>query len=64
MVGKVLENPSATSGFNARTEEYGDLVTMGVIDPAGVVRTAPQAAISVAGICSAPKSADCKNLRP
>jgi chaperonin GroEL len=50
VVGKVLENTSATYGFNAQTEEYGDLVQMGVIDPAKVVRTALQDAASVAGI--------------
>ncbi|WP_426038582.1 chaperonin GroEL [Brevundimonas sp. DC300-4] len=50
VVGKVLENPSLTFGFNAQTEEYGDLVAMGVIDPAKVVRTALQDAASVAGI--------------
>jgi chaperonin GroEL len=50
VVGKVLENASKTYGFNAQTEEYGDLVAMGVIDPAKVVRTALQDAASVAGI--------------
>ena len=50
VVGKVLENKSATYGFNAQTEEYGDLVAMGVIDPAKVVRTALQDAASVAGL--------------
>ena len=50
VVGKVLENSSVTYGFNAQTEEYGDLVQMGVIDPAKVVRTALQDAASVAGI--------------
>jgi chaperonin GroEL len=50
VVGKVLENGSPTYGFNAQTEEYGDLVAMGVIDPAKVVRTALQDAASVAGI--------------
>ena len=50
VVGKVLENKDATFGFNAQTEEYGDLVKMGVIDPAKVVRTALQDAASVAGI--------------
>ncbi|GAA0640502.1 chaperonin GroEL [Brevundimonas lenta] len=50
VVGKVLENDSRTFGFNAQTEEYGDLVKMGVIDPAKVVRTALQDAASVAGI--------------
>ncbi len=37
-------------GFNARTEEYEDLVKSGVIDPARVVRTAIQNAASVAGL--------------
>ena len=50
VVGKVLENDDASFGFNAQTEEYGDLVKMGVIDPAKVVRTALQDAASVAGI--------------
>ena len=50
VVGKVLENPSPTFGFNAQTEEYQDLVQTGVIDPAKVVRTALQDAASVAGL--------------
>ncbi|MDP3749204.1 MAG: chaperonin GroEL [Phenylobacterium sp.] len=50
VVGKVLENPSPTFGFNAQTEEYVDLVAAGVIDPAKVVRTALQDAASVAGL--------------
>jgi chaperonin GroEL len=50
VVGKVLENSSATFGYNAQTEEYGDLVSQGVIDPAKVVRTALQDAASVAGL--------------
>ena len=35
-------------GFNAQTEEYGDLVSMGVIDPTKVVRTALSNAASIA----------------
>jgi chaperonin GroEL len=50
VVGKVLENTSSTFGFNAQTEEYGDLVKAGVIDPTKVVRTALQDAASVAGL--------------
>ena len=50
VVGKVMENPSPTFGFNAQTEEYVDLVKAGVIDPAKVVRTALQDAASVAGL--------------
>jgi chaperonin GroEL len=50
VVGKILENGEANFGYNAQTEEYGDLVASGVIDPAKVVRTALQDAASVAGI--------------
>ena len=50
VVGKILENPSATFGFNAQTEEYVDLIQAGIIDPAKVVRTALQDAASVAGL--------------
>jgi len=50
VVGKVMENASATFGFNAQTEEYVDMVQAGVIDPAKVVRTALQDAASVAGL--------------
>lgn len=37
-------------GFNARSEEYGDMIEMGVIDPTKVTRTAIENAASVAGI--------------
>jgi chaperonin GroEL len=50
VVGKVSENKSATFGFNAQTEEYGDMVTAGIVDPAKVVRAALQGAASVAGL--------------
>jgi len=50
VVGKLLEQKSKTFGFNAQTEEYGDLVEMGIIDPTKVVRTALQDAASVAGL--------------
>lgn len=50
VVGKVLENASATFGFNAQTEEYVDMIKAGIVDPAKVVRTALQDAASVAGL--------------
>ncbi|WP_421792578.1 chaperonin GroEL [Hyphobacterium sp.] len=50
VVGKVLENEGATFGYNAQTEEYGDMLTFGVIDPAKVVRHALQDAASIAGL--------------
>jgi chaperonin GroEL len=50
VVGKILDSGSASFGFNAQTEEYGDLVQMGIIDPVKVVRSALQNAASVAGL--------------
>ena len=50
VAGKVRENDDLSFGFNAQTEEYGDLFTFGVIDPAKVVRTALEDAASVAGL--------------
>ncbi|MGH7010734.1 MAG: chaperonin GroEL, partial [Caulobacteraceae bacterium] len=50
VVGKVLENASATFGFDAQKEEYGDMIKAGIVDPAKVVRTALQDAASVASL--------------
>jgi chaperonin GroEL len=50
VVGKVLEGPNDTFGFDAQKEEYVDMVAKGIIDPAKVVRTALQDAASVAGL--------------
>jgi chaperonin GroEL len=49
VVQKVKEGKGAF-GFNARTEEYGDLIEQGVIDPTKVTRTALENAASVAGL--------------
>jgi chaperonin GroEL len=49
VLNKVLEN-KGNYGFNAQTEEYGDLVQQGVIDPTKVSRTALQNAASVASL--------------
>ncbi|MGU9980055.1 chaperonin GroEL [Phreatobacter sp. HK31-P] len=50
VVGKVLENKSATFGFNAQTEEYVDMFEAGIVDPMKVVRTALQNAASVSSL--------------
>ncbi len=50
VVGKVLENRSASYGYDAQKDEYCDLIERGIIDPAKVVRTALQDAASVAGL--------------
>ncbi|MFP7671964.1 chaperonin GroEL [Marivita sp. S0852] len=50
VAGKIRESDDVSFGFNAQTEEYGDMFKFGVIDPAKVVRTALQDAASVAGL--------------
>jgi chaperonin GroEL len=49
VVQKVKEG-TGNYGFNARTEEYGDLIEQGVVDPTKVTRTALENAASVAGL--------------
>jgi chaperonin GroEL len=50
IVGKLRERTDFAWGWNAQTNEFGDLYSQGVIDPAKVVRTALQDAASVAGL--------------
>ncbi|MER8767240.1 chaperonin GroEL [Mesorhizobium sp. M0092] len=50
IVGKLRETTDFGCGWNAQTNEFGDLYGQGVIDPAKVVRTALQGAASVAGL--------------
>ncbi len=50
VAGKIRESDDTSFGFNAQTEEYGDLFSFGVIDPAKVVRTALEDAASIAGL--------------
>jgi chaperonin GroEL len=50
VAGKIRESDDKSFGFNAQTEEYGDMFAFGVIDPAKVVRTALEDAASVAGL--------------
>jgi len=47
---QVGDEPAAVLGFNAATGEYGDLIAMGVIDPAKVTRLALQNAASIAAL--------------
>src|SRR6185369_16813841 len=49
VVGRV-KAMTGDDGFNAQTEQYGDMVKAGVIDPAKVVRSALQNAASVASL--------------
>jgi chaperonin GroEL len=50
VVARVRGEKNENFGYNAATDEYGDLVKDGVIDPAKVARTALQNASSIAGL--------------
>lgn len=50
VVDRVLSNKASSYGFNALSEEYGDLIKAGVIDPVKVVRCAIENAASVASL--------------
>jgi len=50
IVGKLREKTEFGWGWNAQTNEFGDLYSQGVIDPSKVVRTALQDAASIAGL--------------
>ncbi|WP_283426856.1 chaperonin GroEL [Shimia sagamensis] len=50
VAGKIRESSDNNFGFNAQTEEYGDMFAFGVIDPAKVARTALEDAASIAGL--------------
>ena len=45
-----VKGKSGNEGYNAATGEYGDMIAMGILDPAKVTRTALQSAGSVAGL--------------
>jgi chaperonin GroEL len=49
IVNKVIDGKDSF-GFNAATGDFGDMIEMGILDPAKVTRTALQAAGSVAGM--------------
>jgi chaperonin GroEL len=50
IVEKIRSDKGANFGFNAETEEYGDMLKMGVVDPTKVTRSALQNAASIAGL--------------
>ncbi len=50
VAGKLLEQKDNNFGFNAQAEKYENMMKAGIIDPAKVVRTALQDAVSVAGL--------------
>ncbi|EJF79070.1 chaperonin GroEL [Bartonella doshiae] len=50
IVGKVLENNADTFGYNTATGQFGDLISLGIVDPVKVVRSALQNAASIASL--------------
>ena len=50
VAGKVRESSDVNFGFNAQTEEYGNMFEFGIIDPAKVTRHALEDAASIAGL--------------
>src|SRR5205814_10273703 len=50
VVAQILENKNPNYGYNAATDEYGDMLKMGIIDPTKVARTALLNAASAIGL--------------
>jgi chaperonin GroEL len=50
VAGKIIENTSKTFGYDAQSEQYGDMLKAGVLDPTKVVRITLEYAASVAGL--------------
>ena len=50
VAGKIVESNDTSFGYDAQSEEYGDMLKTGVIDPTKVVRIALEHAASVAGL--------------
>ncbi|MDY6465471.1 MAG: TCP-1/cpn60 chaperonin family protein, partial [Succinivibrio dextrinosolvens] len=50
VVANEVRNGSGNFGYNAGTEQYGDMIEMGILDPAKVTRSALQYAASIAGL--------------
>ena len=63
VVGKITENKSQTFGFDAQTEQYVDMLSAGIVDPAKVVRVALQDAASVAGLMITTEAMVAERLR-
>ena len=50
ILAKVSDSKEKNFGFDAHKGEYGDMLTMGIVDPAKVTRAAVENAVSVAGM--------------
>ena len=50
VIANAVKNGEGNYGYNAYTEQYGDMLAMGILDPTKVTRSALQFASSVAGL--------------
>ncbi|TCP95210.1 chaperonin GroEL [Cricetibacter osteomyelitidis] len=50
VVASAVKNGEGNFGYNAGTEQYGDMIEMGILDPTKVTRSALQFAASIAGL--------------
>ncbi|MGQ7034719.1 TCP-1/cpn60 chaperonin family protein, partial [Escherichia coli] len=50
VVANTVKGGDGNYGYNAATEEYGNMIDMGILDPTKVTRSALQYAASVAGL--------------
>ena len=50
VVASAVKNGEGNFGYNSGTEQYGDMIAMGILDPTKVTRSALQFAASVAGL--------------
>ena len=64
VVAKIRESNEANFGFDAQSEAYGDLFGKGIVDPTKVVRSALQAAASVAGLMTTTEAAVVEKPEP
>jgi chaperonin GroEL len=66
IINRILEEKKIGFGFDAQDEKYGDMLSLGIVDPAKVTRSALQNAASVAGMVLTTESlvADIKEETP
>ena len=50
VIGKIRREESDEFGYDAKRDNYGDLLEMGIVDPVKVVRSALENAVSIAGM--------------
>ena len=64
ILAKVSDSKEKNFGFDAHKGEYGDMLTMGIVDPAKVTRAAVENAVSVAGMILTTEALISENEEP